>query len=432
MHAYPSPAPSGSILRLVPLLGAGLMSGCVWKTDTYEDPPYDEASEDTDGYLDTGTETECIFTDVVAIPMNDAAISYCVAYSGPDAGAPYDVTAAGTCNTPGSDPGSALDLGEDRWLTYTTQQAYDSVPNLCNYGTGWIYYHLTPSTGNCEHYTELGHNFVMWNGGYPEPLYEVGLGHADCAASWDTVAMLARPSSVVKVSAPGCTAGSATFDLVARQARKENETGVAVQMVPIAETNATFPERAWLRSIEIEDWGDAPMLRFAAYGQELNFSNGNVTGGYVIEAPDTELNLSVGNAMMSAMIGGASIPEGGELPRITLTWSCEVSSPAHYTSVPNHVPHVMNLSSHGVDHRFVLWVDQSAQMIRVAPRGRFNDYIQMPYDGTGFFRGHIDALSTYWEGTISFDGDDVILEDVIVHVEDMEPIMIEQVTLPPM
>ena len=433
--------------RALLVFATAVTAGCVFEP-IKEWPCYGPAENCEEGetgiYLheEEGTDSECTFEH--ASPNNflgstdqDYVVSHCVEYSGPDAGKPLSMTGTGDCNVDAStSPGEPWNPEIHEWIAQTSQMDNGaSIEYLCGKNAfSTVQFHFVPSTGFCSDYVDEAHNFLFFNNGYLKSASSTS--NADC--SWvaeDAARELSKPVGMLGGSEAGCSAGSATFDMVARHIKGHNTLGeAAVQLVPIADSNAVFPARAWLRTINVLDWGDIGMFRIASPGQDLTFaSNGSVTGGIQISAPTTQQSLSVGTATMGAIMGTASVADGNELPRVTLSWSCEVGSPPHFGSIPNHTGYLLDLSSYGLNHRLVVWVDQGAKMIRVAPRGRFMDHVLMPYNSSGHFKGVIQPHNTMIEGEISFSGGNAVLDELTVTTVGLSPITVSSpITLSPL
>jgi len=84
---------------------------------------------------------------------------------------------------------------------------------------------------------------------------------------------------------------------------------------------------------------------------------------------------------MLTMMGTEEMPITGTnttLPRLHLKWSCQMSTTApHSIAVADRSGHVATLSEMSpIQSRIVFWVANNESDVRVAPEGRYLDYVE--------------------------------------------------------
>ncbi len=182
-----------------------------------------------------------------------------------------------------------------------------------------------------------------------------------------------------------CVAGEADFQMAVRRPLREDDEYATLWLVPVSTDAAPFPERAWLREIEVVDWGDATNIHYADFMERIKAVDGFELNGTQIEKPasgPTVVTFPVGKLPMSTMMGTSSLPvpdEPGEtaaLPELHLTWSCEMDKQnPHAIKIADRSGHAVTLGeSNPIQNRIVFWVADDGEDVHVAPEGRYSDY----------------------------------------------------------
>lgn len=309
--------------------------------------------------------------------------------------------------------------------TYTTADAttfLDQVTNgggyICQAGTGAGSYHADfDRTDECDYYTKDKVSYVLEDAmgalysDDPACEYENIIAGSYARVSYDKV----------DTSLATCTPGSATFQLVARGVSGDappGSVGSTISLMPIASTAARFPERAWLRKVEVSAWGTVDNLRVARFREHLRLGASGASGGVALRAPKSVLTFAAGAAPMSTMFAADHIAISPEtvLPTVKLTWSCE-SDPNAYKPIGEGFVGTP-LAPFGMPHRIVLWPDWTGKKLRIAPEGRFVDYSPIKLTMTGArsatFKGHLSAYDATLSGVISQVGTTIYLTSATV------------------
>jgi len=316
-----------------------------------------------------------------------------------------DVDVSVPCDAFGGNPapnvyaGYENDLGNNDYMVQTSWS-----PWLCNvnegFGTWWASF---PPGANsvCSDYTLDGVSYVIYDN-YGLLVSEPSFGGPLCEGVNQYDGYFTSLSYDRLPSGPtACTPGSAEFELGARAVLEGTPGDVSVWLTPVALEEAHFPERAWLRRIEVLDWGTATNLHVAALGDRLSFVGADVSNGSTLTpAGGDSYNLAVGAAPMSTMFGTAHLPLDDDtvLPTVQLHWSCQVDSEApHFDPIPEK-PFILALpDTMGIEHDLVLWVDLPNKLLRIAPEGRFSDAVMVRL-------AQIDATTHGFAGTLpSYD-----------------------------
>lgn len=418
------------------------LGGCVdvkdfWGTDTGVEC---DQGNDTDALADTGG-TECQSTGNLDDELDVKA--HCVRFDSSDFGdAPTHIAPPG-CYAPyntGADPTSTIDYGCTKLsLTADLYLICEETASIGDYT-----YDFTAGPGmTCGDYTDFEHDFIIAG---PGGLYQLEHDPAVVINGWEcpiAYQFNAMPAAYIAASGPtACTPGSAIFDTVALHAVEEGPDGaIALNVLPLAQSNTPFPERAWLRSVTVNSWPQDPQgtskLHIAQAGQQLTFNaDGSISGGHEIDpAVSTTLALPIGGAVMSANFGIDHYERGDGLPTVTLGWTCEVDPQSpHYQPLVDNDGYLADLSAYGVQHPFVFWVDETHHMVRIAPMGRFQDAVSTQYDAQGNFKTDLRSLNTTLEGKIDPSGVALHLEVARITVH-LDPPLVQEVLnvyLPPL
>lgn len=417
-------------------LAFALAGGC----DGIKGTSSGDTGQDT-GPVATGTYCPDEADQTLFASITDPIISHCVLFDGPDEGIDPRHFAPGTCESPWptTDPGMSPTftgtggVWGSSMLSQATQydvcNTIDPIANSIGYGE-WKYAFTASSGSSCSDYTNFRHDWVLVGAG---GLYVLN-GTVDCPVGTYYAASLPVPF-LRSSTALGCTPGSATYDLVPLHAVSSAADGTrAFNVAPVARTDVRVPERAWLRTVAVEDWGSATNLHIAPVGAQLDFSEGSISGGPSLQAAaGSQLDLAVGAAVMSASFGVDGLVEGDTLPDVTLTWSCEVDPEApHFTPVQDNDPYIADLSAYGVAHTMVFWVDEPRRMLRIAPLGRFQDAMSMHYDTQGRFRGAMPTLDARIEGRIDTSGAGLELVSGRLTIGSLPPLEVASMVFPPL
>lgn len=251
---------------------------------------------------------------------------------------------------------------------------------ICQAGTGGGDYTASfPMDATCESYFRTQVSYATL-----EPPYD--LCHSDdtdcvCLNQISTAYM--RSTYPKLDSSPAsCAAGTATFQMMAR-ATGGAASSATVWLTPVAQTAAQFPERAWLRQVEVLDWGAATSLRIARLGEHLILKPSGVVGGRAQAKSAVPLQLPAGDTPMSTMFAIDHVAASAPLPRVKLSWSCE-QDPAnlHYRSLGQGYVGTP-LASLGSPQRIVLWPDWAEHHLDLALEGRFVDHVPAALAITG-------------------------------------------------
>lgn len=413
----------------VDLDAAAAEADCDTDTDTDADA---DSDADSDSDSDTGV-VPCLH--VGTAPISDQGYQYvthCHAIGGPDAG-----TDAGFYSPHWTNPNSLCYAGEhvtptyvgavpdevDLWYANLTEPPPLGLCPMSS-GTGDWFYEFLPSAGHeCTDYTDEGHG---WTEVDAYGLNQIQKGDTILGCGYLETFPVARQG--FEISTPvRCVAGSARFDLVPRAVRGPGtSSGRDYIVVPIARTDARFPERAWLRTVSVVSWNDATQLYVSDDGTLLD-TNGELIGAADLSAPATSLVRAAGVTMMGARFAIPDLTPGDSLPVVDISWSCEVNaSDPHFSYLTGHDSYIADLSDWGIEHPFLFHVDTAHHMLRIAPVGRYVDSIQMAFDSTGHFGGQLPLLGATVEGRIVTSGAQLEVEAGRVTIGDgNDPVEIE-------
>ena len=192
------------------------------------------------------------------------------------------------------------------------------------------------------------------------------------------------PPGRVPSGPQSCTAGEALFDLAVRHVLAGPDAGdaSAIWVSPLERVTRPFPERAWLRELEVVSWGNANKVQLAEFSKSLGLTEGHFVGGTSIPRPaqgSTVRTFATGTMPMSTLVGieGTFNDQSSELPVLRMRWSCESNaSNPHAVPVTGFTPHVGTLlAGNPVQQRMVFWVASDNTSVRFAPEGRYPDYV---------------------------------------------------------
>ena len=223
---------------------------------------------------------------------------------------------------------------------------------------------------------------------------------------------------LVETAPTACTPGRATFQLMARDISKGTSSNVGLWLTPLANRPATFPERAWLREINVMNWGSADNLHVARFGDRLSFKGAQVSNGHVL-APSAKsaMRFDVGDVPMSTMLGSANftLETGTTLPEVEISWTCEANPNDPHYSVIQEPGYLARIPPQlGIGRAIAIWVDWPGGKLRVAPQGRFEDYLLVDLKpsraNASKFSGRLPAYDASFEGQGQERSDRVLAE----------------------
>jgi hypothetical protein len=329
------------------------------------------------------------------------------------------------------------DYGNNEYMVQTTW-----VPYLCdiNYGFGtWTASFPEGPSSVCEDYTLGGVSYVTYDeyglltpepdwGGGPVCPYEIQYGGYYMSPEYDDV-----PSGPTD-----CTPGTAKFKLASRAVAEGAGDLVSVWLTPLAIEEAHFPERAWLRRVKVLDWGTASNLHVAGLGDHLSFSGSTVGNGRVLTAAAGNIHdFAIGESPMSAMfgIGNLTLDENTALPEVELSWSCQVNAQSPHFEAITQSPFVAELPAiAGFEHDIVFWVDWPKKLLRIAPEGRFSDFVRVHLyqvdANTASFAGTLPTYDLAFKGKLHKVNGIVHLEDARVAIGTTEYDLDDRVLAP--
>lgn len=289
---------------------------------------------------------------------------------------------------------SQCDVGEDATLacnSYFQAQA-----------DTWEVFLPPHPSGDCTQYGDITLHFLETSG-------------PDCAGNGTTTTSLA------------CTAANdVEIDLYHRHVRDlGGDAYEHSRLLPLVVSGGDLTERAWLRSIEVVDWGDASELFVVPYGEHLRLVNGD----YVDASSMVKLDLtndsdtfSVGQVHMGATFVIDSIPPGPsfEPPHIRVDWTCEYNPSNPHFDVANvasaYASRLSDLSTLGLtqDHRVILRGYPGPSVVTIELQGRHRDRIVVPVTLSGGAL-HFDYQSDMYggidvEGEINMVSGDLLVE----------------------
>lgn len=310
---------------------------------------------------------------------------------------------------------------------------------MCNPGTGagtWTGRFPPGPSSTCSDYTFLGENYVELDQ-YGVQFLSNAFGVACAFVNYTGGYYAAASYDKLPSAATDCTPGSATFKLASRGVSTDDGGKVSIWLAPLATQTARFPERAWMRRIEISDWGSIDNLHIARFGEYLRFAGAQVTNGRTLSRPGTAFNFAVGDAPMSTMfaVAGATLGSGFELPTVQITWSCEVDA-----SHPHFVPIAENgyvaplPPSTGIGQRVVLWLDWAHDRMRIAPEGDFAvyDVVKLVRIGaaSAHFAGRLASYDANYAGTITMVDGNLRLTDATATVAGVHTVIPDTTFVP--
>jgi hypothetical protein len=265
------------------------------------------------------------------------------------------------------------DSGSDRFLMEVTNGSGALLNSYGSDGTSWPWEHGP----DCSDYTIDGVDFYVIDGlsyGW------TNIFAADCEV--EVLPLPAAPNNKVPSGPQACVAGEGDFEFAIHRVFGSDGANATLWLTPILEDGTAFPERAWLRELEVVSWGDATNLWLAGYNAPIGATGFGLNGGTDIPKPSsgpTVLTWAAGVVPMSTLMGTEAIPSAGtvELPKVHLTWSCPANGSTHWVNVPGRTGHAAIVpSTYGIDHRVVFWIANDQSTVRIAPEGRYTDYIE--------------------------------------------------------
>ncbi len=224
------------------------------------------------------------------------------------------------------------------------------------------------------------------------------------AAAMAPAAPLANAVPTIESAPTPCVPGSGEFEFVVRDTATDSDGTVGLRLTPIAADGpAPFPERAWLRKLVVDEWGTVNNLRVAGLSDRLHQNGSRVWGGHGLDADEAILAFAPGQVVMSAMFATSEAELADiELPRVTLTWSCQVDGSAPHFDAPP-LPGYMGAlpPALGLGHRVTAWLDWDHQRMALAPQGRYADRLTTELVPIGPNRAKFSGTLTAYGATIS-------------------------------
>lgn len=351
-------------------------SGCIF-------PPPDKGPWET-GWWDTGLPGPmmapvCMGDVDLAFPY-DRVTAYCATGTGPGMPMGFEsvVPAAGGAYTEAADANLSLYNATTHTFRMVVHHSNGmTVPLLSddtNDGNVWQDQFATP----CSSYSFTGHNFLVSDG--VQQAWAIRSGPT-CGLSLAPNAF--APTGKVPTGPQSCTPGEAVFDLASRRVMAvANDQITAMWVSPMERVVQSFPERAWLRELEVVSWGTADKVHLGEFSKSLGLSNGHFSGGTTVPKPaqgSTIRTFAAGTLPMSTMVGveGVFTGQPSEMPVVRMRWTCE-STPANPHAIPvtGFTPHVTTmLAGYPIQQRMVFWVASDNSSIRFAPEGRYPDHV---------------------------------------------------------
>jgi hypothetical protein len=259
-----------------------------------------------------------------------------------------------------------------------------------------------------------------WKVYLPLPDSEDCTDYGDVECSWDNGS---ATRSLADSPRPACTAGSGTFRLVHHTWHDSDNNGTGwSSLLPILVDGDDFPERAWLRTIEVTAWRDASELFLVEHTHALE-----VDGSDSIDTTYTEsltpLNddrsFSVGEIVMGTVFAaeGVDLVGGDEMPTVDISWTCEQASPPdplHYVDLNppqawgERVKDLPDIGFTGIDARVILRIDGAKDEASIELQGRRSQRFIVPLtqtSGNTWTFDHqsaafaVDAVGTITRGT---------------------------------
>jgi len=214
-----------------------------------------------------------------------------------------------------------------------------------------------------------------------------------------------------------CTAGEANFDLGVRRVLVNDASEQTLWVSPVQVSGTGFPERAWLRELDITSWGDADNLQLVDPAAPLTNNGLDVANATQISKPTSTVTWAAGARPMSTMFAIERMPISSttHLPTVHLKWSCPTGTTT-WVPVPNHHGQAATIpSTYGHSQRIVFWIADDASHVRIAPEGRYPDYVQSALiaapSGGKAFSVHLAAYDATFTGRLVHSGTTFELHD---------------------
>jgi len=193
-----------------------------------------------------------------------------------------------------------------------------------------------------------------------------------------------------------CSAGSGEFKLYKYHTWDDNRDGTGIiRRFAVQQSGDTFPERAWIREINVTDWGTANKLVFGKVGHWMERSGDTLstTNAVTLNSSSSDQTFSSGVLTMGTTIAEDGFDldnQNGDPPVVDVSWTCETSTPSAYNVIslpPLYAAHLEDLGVTGVSspHRVVAYLNTSGSnhFLRVALEGRYHDGWHVPVHAVG-------------------------------------------------
>lgn len=293
------------------------------------------------------------------------------------------------------------DSGTGEFLLEVVNSSGALVNDYGNDGTIWEWTY----DAACNDYPITGHDFYYIDGVYYGWMVPAA---PDCPVVVQPMPI--APPGRVPTGPQACVAGQADFDLAVRRAVATDGSEASLWVVPLATTEIGFPERAWLRQLEVLEWGDADNLHVWPTIARPQTSGMNLVGGGIrAQKPasgPTTLTFAAGAQSMSSVMGIERLDLTGvtrQLPKVRLTWSCESDAQNPHgipiTGFTGYAATMPEISP--IQHRLVFWGATDGTKVRIAPEGRYLDYVEADLTPSGQGGSTFIAPLSAYEATLA-------------------------------
>lgn len=305
----------------------------------------------------------------------------------------------------GSRPALTLstDTVGDDWIADVANTDFcdaitDSTVLVCNSATQaqadtWQVYLPAHSSEDCTEYGEI--TLLFYRDGGEECIGATDPPSAGCSGATEAEVLLAH---------------RAWSDL-------DSDGEQHSRLIPILKSGPDFPERAWIRRVEVTDWGDAQALHLLKTGQYLRLDGDEVQSGPIetLDSQSSTRTFAVGVLHMGSTVVVDGVPddEAFALPALKLDWSCEVDpQQPHFQVITPPQAYARRLKDLGItgvnlDHRVIMRINAPASIGVLELQGRHHDRISFPITSDGAdwaFDFDDTALGVDAAGTVSPSG----------------------------
>ena len=359
-------------VALLATISLALTSACIdtkiWTDDTGSPPTNLPVSDTYQAGYDCSANWVSLWSD----PVDDAYIFGTTVSPGET---PGDVLLSFPCDTGAWNPDAIINPSTpaDTWRADFISDGAGYMCESTEAAGTWKVYLPEPASSDCADYGELTLKFDYFPPSPPPP-----------------------PSEGGEDSTSGsCSSGSARFKLYKYfTSDKNHDDAGVIQRFAVKQSGDSFPERAWIREIDVVSWGSASKLVFGKVHHWLEFSGTDTlstTNAVTVTSSNSNPTFASGVLTMGTFIAedGFDLSNGtGTAPVVDITWSCEVPSPAHYSVLSLPTAYGDQLSDLAIDgltspHLLKAYLDTSALKLRVGLQGRFWDAWEVPVTSAG-------------------------------------------------